>query len=158
LATDYTMCFDGVEAIKDEVAVPYASVFLSEKAILNQEPRHEVYALFKAEGIALKSGINLPEDHLSFELEFLAVLANKAADAVQAGDEPEALRCIQVSASFITEQILSWYDLLRKRALLILKTRFYLGVLKATHGYLQSDLDPLAALAASLGQADPDVS
>jgi TorA maturation chaperone TorD len=139
LATDFTMCFDGVEAVEGQVAVPYASVFLSEKALLNQEPRHEVYRLFRSESIGLKSGVNLPEDHLSFELEFLAVLSERTKKALDAGDTDELIRNLELSRDFINGYILTWFFLLRDRALKILKTRFYRGVLEATEGYLELD-------------------
>ena len=144
LATDYTMCFDGVETYKDEVAVPYASVFIGEEKELNQEPRHKVYRLFKTENLGLKTGIDLPEDHLSFELEFLAILSDRAAKALEADNKEEAIRCLELSREFITDHILTWYDLLWETALKILKTRFYQGVLKATKGYLELDLKTIA--------------
>jgi TorA maturation chaperone TorD len=146
LATDFTMCFDGVEAVGGQVAVPYASVFLSEKALLNQEPRHEVYRLFHSESISLKSGVNLPEDHLSFELEFLAVLSDRSREALGAGDTSELTRNLELSRDFINEHVLTWFSLLRDRALKVLKTRFYRGVLEATEGYLELDLTTINGL------------
>jgi len=139
LATDYTMCFDAVEAVEGKVAAPYASVFLGEKALLNQEPRHRVYALFLQESLQLKANVGLPEDHLSFELEFLAVMSARAAEALSAGDVAEALRLLELSSGFIEDSILSWYGLLEDLALKIIKTRFYRGALKATRGYLELD-------------------
>jgi TorA maturation chaperone TorD len=146
LSTDYTMCFDGVTTIADQVATPYASVFLGEKALLNQEPRHQVFRIYQAEGISLKSGVNLPEDHVSFELEFLAILSDRAIDAYATGDAQEAVRNLQLSQNFIKEHILSWYDMLAERALQIVKTRFYRGVLKATKGWLELDLTTIEDL------------
>lgn len=146
LATDYTMCFDGVEAIDGEVAVPYASVYLGSEALLNQEPRHEVYQIFRAESVKLRSSINLPEDHLSFELDFLSLLSTRAAEALEAGDTAEVLRILDVSQSFIVDNILSWLDLLTERANQVLKTRFYKGALKATKGYLKLDQSVIAGV------------
>jgi TorA maturation chaperone TorD len=140
LSTDFTMCFDGVETIDDLVAVPYASVFLGEKALLNQEPRHKVYKFYQSEHINLKHGVNLPEDHLSFELEFLAILSDHAAWALEQGDRDEVGRNLELSREFINEHILSWFDLFAERAVKILKTRFYRGALKATKGYVELDL------------------
>ncbi|MDR1421699.1 MAG: molecular chaperone TorD family protein [Coriobacteriales bacterium] len=146
LATDYTMCFDGVESLEGEVAVPYASVFISEKALLNQEPRHQVYRVYRDEGIKLDSKIRLPEDHLSFELEFIALLADRAGLALKDDNPSEAIRNLELSREFIDQHIFSWFDLFAKRAEKILKTRFYRGALKATRGYLELDLDTIADL------------
>jgi len=146
LATDYTMCFDGVDAYEEQVAVPYASVFLSEEELLNQAPRHQVYQIFVAESLGLKTGIDLPEDHLSFELEFLGILSDRAARALDAGDTKEAVRNLEISRDFIVNHILTWIDLLTQRAYKFLKTRFYRGVLKATKGYLELDLKTIDEL------------
>jgi TorA maturation chaperone TorD len=140
LSSDYTMCFDGVATVAGEVAVPYASVYLSEEALLNQEPRHAVFRLFRDENLALKSTVKLPEDHLSFELEFLAVLSDRTLAALEKGDLAEAVRNLQLSQVFIKEHIFTWLDLLTARANAILTTRFYKGALKAVKGYLQLDL------------------
>ncbi|MDR1082790.1 MAG: molecular chaperone TorD family protein [Coriobacteriales bacterium] len=146
LSTDFTMCFDGITAIDEQVAVPYASVFLGESALLYQEPRQKVYELFQAESISLKTDVKLPEDHLSFELEFLAVLSDRIATALEHNNQDEALRNLELSREFINEHILSWLDLLRERAEKILKTRFYRGALKATRGYLELDLKTIEDL------------
>jgi TorA maturation chaperone TorD len=140
------MCFDGMEAVGDLVAVPYASVFLGTEALLYQEPRHEVYQLFRAEGVGIKSGVDLPEDHLSFELEFLALLSDRAVDALKKDNHSEALRNLRLSREFIEGSILTWISLLAERAAHILKTRFYRGALKATEGYLSLDLETLTDL------------
>jgi TorA maturation chaperone TorD len=150
LATDYTMCFDGVSSVEGQVCVPYASVFLSEKALLNQEPRQKVYRIFKAEGVKLNSGINLPEDHMAFELEFLAMLSERANSALDKGDKASALSDLELSKSFICDHILTWYDLLWQRALHMVKTRFYRGMMKAAKGYLTDDLTTLDDLIVEL--------
>lgn len=146
LATDYTMCFDGISSIDDLVAVPYASVFLSESGLLNQAPRNEVYHLFLSEGVKLKPDINLPEDHISFELEFLAVLSERAQVNFMDHDIDRTIHYLTVSKSFIEENVLTWFAAFVDRAARILKTRFYKGLLKATQGYLDLDLDVLRDL------------
>lgn len=151
LATDFTMCFDGVETVDDEVAVPYASVFLGEKALFNQEPRNEVFKIFRAEGITLRSTVKLPEDHLSFELEFLAILSNRAAIALSEEDVPGARRNLELSRDFIENHILTWIGLLSERAGKVIKTRFYRGVMKATQGYLELDLETIADVLEGMG-------
>ncbi|MDR1014592.1 MAG: molecular chaperone TorD family protein [Coriobacteriales bacterium] len=158
LATDFTMCFDGVETADEQVAVPYASVFLGEKALLNQEPRHEVYRFYRSEAVRLKSGVNLPEDHLSFELEFLAILSDRAAEALGEGGVDEAARCLRQSQEFIRGHVLTWLGLFAERAERILKTRFYRGALKAVRGYLELDLETLGDLLEVLGDGPGDGS
>lgn len=140
LATDFTMTFDGVAALDEKVAVPYASVFLSEEGLLSRAPRNEVFLLFKREALRLKKGVTIPEDHLSFELEFLSVLSLRAAEALQANNTEEAKRNLALSSEFIREHILVWFEMLSCLAMQLLETRFYRGVLKITKGYLAMDL------------------
>lgn len=156
LATDYTMCFDGMEAVRDLVAVPYASVFLGTEALLYQEPRGKVYKLFREEGISLRSGVDLPEDHLSFELEFLALLSDRVIAALEDGRDDEAVRNLILSDEFIKESILTWIGLLAERANEILKTRFYRGALKATQGYLALDIQTISSLLEEIGDGHGD--
>jgi TorA maturation chaperone TorD len=146
LSTDYTMCFDGIDAIGEEVAVPYASVFLGEFALMNQEPYHKVYKLYRSESVKLKDSLRLPDDHISFELEFLALLSDRAAAALKNDEHAEVIRNFELSREFINEHILSWFDLLAERAEKLLKTRFYRGALKVTKGYLELDLQTIADL------------
>lgn len=154
LATDFTMTFDGVGALEEKVAVPYASVFLSEEGLLSREPRNEVFRLYKKEALRLRQGVNLPEDHLSFELEFLSVLSDRAACALEDADSDAAASALKTSSEFITGHILTWFGLFSDLAGRMLETRFYRGVLKITEGYLKMDLQTIADLLDEIGAAD----
>ncbi|MCL1846511.1 MAG: molecular chaperone TorD family protein [Coriobacteriia bacterium] len=144
LASDYNICFTAKETNKEEVAIPRACVFIGEEELLNLEPYNEAYRLFRAEKIGKKTGVDLPEDHLSLELEFLAILSERAAQALEADNREEAIRCLELSREFITDHILVWYDSFRELALKILITRFYQGAIKATKGYLEYELQVIA--------------
>ena len=154
LSTDYTMVFDGVRSYDGLVAVPYASIFagsiVGEKAILFQEPRARDLAAYRAQGIQADPDLHLPDDHLSFELSFLADLSERAAQACRAGDAAEALRLVEASATFLADDVLSWYGDFYELALKLVETRFYRGVLKACGGYLQLDAETLAELRSAL--------
>lgn len=154
LATDFTMTFDGVAALRDERAVPYASVFIGAKtgdrAELFQAPRKADKAAYGREGIAVDASLGLPDDHLSFELSFMADMADKTAAALREGDDAEVLRLLEVADEFRSKHILSWYGLFRDLALQLVKTRFYRGVLRAAGGYLELDGDLTAEVRAAL--------
>ena len=143
LGTDYTMCFGAMSAVNSEVAAPYASVFLGEEAELYQKPRNDVLMIYSSEGISLKEKVDLPEDHLAFELEFLAVLSERCIVALVDDDLAEVRRNLELSRTFMHEQILTWIDLLIERANQLLTTRFYRGLMKATRGYLDLDLETI---------------
>lgn len=154
LSTDYTMCCDGISTYEGLRAVPYASIFIGskkgDKAELFQEPFRADRAVYRREGIQVNKDLNLPDDHLSFELSFMADMADAAASAVAADDLAEALRLIDVSEDFRMNHILSWYPQFFDLATKLVETRFYRGVLRATYGFLEMDGDTLAELRAEL--------
>ncbi|MEG2934824.1 MAG: hypothetical protein RR842_14720, partial [Gordonibacter sp.] len=50
---------------------------------------------------------------------------------------------IDLSQQFIEERILTWFPQFMELAMVMLKIRFYKGVLKITKGYLELDLQTL---------------
>jgi putative dimethyl sulfoxide reductase chaperone len=150
LAIDFTSTFVGAQAYEGRSAVPYESVFRSESGLLMQEPRNEVYRTFKKAAVKLREGIDLPEDHLSFEFEFLAILCDRTVDALKAGDTKGAVEILTAQRAFVEDHILSWFDDLAELANKMLKTRFYRGVLKITKGYLEVDIAAIKDLIAEI--------
>ena len=154
LSTDWTMAFDGVRSYGGLVAVPNASLFagsiIGENAIFFQEPRTNDLKVYRAEGVQADPNLHLPEDHLSFELSFMADMSERMAAAVAAGNTVEALRLAEVSEDFRANHILSWYPEFFDLATKLVETRFYRGVLRAAFGFLQLDGETLAELRAVL--------
>lgn len=150
LSTDYTMAFDGVRSHNGLVAAPYASVFAGsitgEKAVLYQEPRTRDLHAYRSEGIHVDPSLHLPEDHISFELSFMADMSDKISAALRTGESEEALRLIDSSLDFLQNDILNWYKSFYELSLNLIETRFYRGVLKATFGYLLNDVVALQDL------------
>jgi TorA maturation chaperone TorD len=143
LAVDFTSSFGGAATWKGCYAIPSASLFLSDKNLLYQGPRNEVYNIYKKAALKLKSGVDIAEDHLSFELEFLSILSERSIQALENDDLQTALDNLALSKDFINQQILTWFKQLSHRASLLIETRFYRGVLKITEGYLLLDLQTI---------------
>jgi putative dimethyl sulfoxide reductase chaperone len=150
LAVDFTSTFLGSQTYEGRTATPYESVFRSESGQLMQEPRNEVYRTFKKAAIKLKEGVDLPEDHLSFEFEFVAILCDRIVEALNDADADGAIRILKSQRTFIEDHILSWFDDLAEMASKILQTRFYRGVLKITKGCLAVDMEAIPDLIAEL--------
>ena len=144
LATDYTMCFDGITNVDGESGLPYASLFLGKTKELYQQPRNSVYVLFLQSGLHLKKDVNLPEDHLSFEFEYLGIMASRAADHLSEGDVAKAKQAMADSLAFLGKHVCTWLPRYTEVALSILKTRFYRGVVKTARGYVELDEETLA--------------
>jgi TorA maturation chaperone TorD len=151
LATDFTSSFGGAGMYKGKTAVPYASVFSSATGLLSQGSRSEVFRVFKRNLLRVVSE-NTPDDHLSFMLEFLAVMSDRAAEAVREGRTGDACACLAESRDFINNHILNWFDAFAEQTNLLIEARFYRGVLKITKGYLLLDLHTLDDLLAELGE------
>lgn len=150
LAVDFTSAFKGSQAFEGRYALPYESLYRSDEGLLMREPRNEVFRTYKQAAVKLKEGVNLPEDHISFEFEFLAILCERTIEALEAGENEGAVELLEAQKTFIEEHILSWFGDLAERALKILQTRFYRGVLKVTEGYLKVDLEAIQGLIAEI--------
>ncbi|MCL1799251.1 MAG: molecular chaperone TorD family protein [Eggerthellaceae bacterium] len=142
LAIDFTSSFGGAATYKGETAMPYASLYLSETGLLSQQPRGEVFRVFKRNLLRVIDE-NTPDDHLSFMLEFLSIMSERAEKALLEGDAETARGALEESRGFITDQVLTWFDMFSKRAETLLEARFYRGVLKVTKGYLLMDLQTI---------------
>jgi len=142
LAIDYTSSFGGAQTYEGRVAVPYASVFLSEDGLLSQAPRAEAFKVFKRNRLRALNE-STPDDHLSLMLEFLAVMSERTVEAIQNDDTEEARRCLEESQNFINNHILNWFNDFADLANKFFESRFYRGVLKITEGYLRMDLQTI---------------
>ena len=78
LATDFAGAILAAGSYDDRRATPYESVFTSESGLLMQEARDDVYRRFCEARVAVDEGLRTPEDHLSFEFEFMAAQAGEA--------------------------------------------------------------------------------
>ena len=151
LACDFTSAFVGTKTYEGKSAVPYESVFTSDEGLLCQRSFHEVTALYRREGFAKDDGLNIPEDHLSYLVEFAAVLMRRAVGELD-GDAAAARHDLACARDLIDEHVLSWFDAFAERASLLLQTRFYRGVLKMTRGYLVFARDLADEVAAELSE------
>lgn len=136
LACDFTSAFVGTKTYEGKSAVPYESVFTSEDGLMCQGSYHEVIATYKREGLQKDDGLNIPDDHLSYMLEFIGVMARRSADEIIKTDLASAQHDLETVDRFIDVHILSWFDEFDARARLLIETRFYRGVLSMTKGYL----------------------
>jgi TorA maturation chaperone TorD len=142
LAVDFTSSFGGAQSFKGRVAVPYASVFLNRVGLLNQEPRAVVFKVFKRNLLSVTDN-STPDDHLSFMLEFLAVMSDRTAEALREGRSSDASTYLEESRDFIRKHMLTWFPAFSEIANLLIEARFYRGVLKITEGYLLMDLQTI---------------
>lgn len=150
LAVDFTTSFGGVGVLDEQTALPCKSVFVGEDGLLFGDECFKVFEAYKASRVRKADGADMPDDHLSFMLEFMALLSDRASAALAAGDGPSARAELEASRGFLAEHIASWFPLLAARAGHMVQTDFYRGVLQATHGFLDWDDGALSEAAALL--------
>lgn len=156
LAVDFTAAFAGTSSWEGRYAVPYESVFTSRDGLMFQEAFHEVRSTYRRQRLERASGYDYPDDHLSFMCEFMALLSDRAREALAAGRQGEALDCLRCSRAFLDEHILSWFGDFRDLALKILTTKFYGGVMKAAEGFFLFDAASLDELIEVLSEEVPE--
>jgi putative dimethyl sulfoxide reductase chaperone len=151
LAVDFTSAFAGTKTFEGRSAVPYKSVFTSEEGLLYQAGYREVFSAYKREAVKKQSGLDYPDDHLSFMCEFMALLSRRALASLNQNEVNEALHDFKVSLDFLRAHIASWFDDFADLSNLILKTRFYKGVLEMTRGFFACDDETLCELIEQVG-------
>lgn len=150
LAVDYAHTFLAAGTTKHEQrAVPYESVYTSDTGLLMEQAREDVYKAMLRERVLPDASLRTPEDHLSFECEFVAALADRAVAALEAGDGDETVRLVGVQQAFRQDHLANWIDAWCAAVDGTCRTKFYRGVALMTRGFVRLDgqlLDECAAL------------
>ena len=149
LAVEYARIFLGAGVSTKQSAAPFESVFISPEGLLMQDARDEVVAVYRRYGTEIDPEVNVPEDHLGFELTFLGNMADKTADAL-AGDRIDSERVADLVGSqsaFIDGHILNWIDALSEKVDEFAESQFYPSVMKLIKGYVAEYREALRKLA-----------
>lgn len=86
---------------------------------------------------------------MAVELEFMGVLAHRAAKALRAGDEERAFSLINTQRNFMDDHLASWVPVFLSDTRRFADTTFYQGVANVTEGFLEEDAALLADLVAA---------
>lgn len=150
LAVEYARIFLGAGVTEEQLAVPFESVFTSPEAIMMQDARDDVVRIFRSQGMTVDASLNVPEDHISFELDFLAFMAERTASEIET-QEPlwheRAAALVNVQASFIDEHVLNWFDKLASRVEASALSTFYPSVMKVLRETLKEHRAVLGEMA-----------
>lgn len=115
---------------------PFASVYTSTDRLLMQQARDEVLAEYRQEGLARIGDFKEPEDHIAIELEFMAYLCQKAAEALGAGDTDAAARYLHKQHSFLEKHLLVWTPAFCQDLVKTATSGFYRGIGRLTEEHL----------------------
>lgn len=140
LAIDYARAFLGSGVLNGNAAFPYESVYTSEHALLMQEARDEVLAIYRANGMQIHKDWNDPEDHIALELEFMRLMCSRTSKALEE-DSPagttEAL--IAVQYSFLVLHLLRWAERFCADVRRFAETDFYHAAAQLMETFLVDD-------------------
>lgn len=145
LAADFTGAFYGAVTHEERTAQPFESLFGESEGFLMGQARGEVYHEFRRSGVKVREGLDLPEDHLSFIFEFMAMLCDQTHERVWAGTFMESEALLERQRAFSERHVLSWIDDFCDLADEIVRTRFYRGCLEATRGFAHDDAELIEA-------------
>lgn len=149
LAVEYARIFLGAGVSAKQSAAPFESVFTSPEGLLMQDARDEVVATYRRYGTVIDPEVNVPEDHLGFELTFLGNMADKTADALATEpiDESCVADLVGAQVVFVDGHILNWIDALSEKVDEFAESQFYPSVMKLIKGYTAEYKEALGGLA-----------
>ena len=152
LAVEYARIFlaAGVYTQEKRSAVPYESVFTSPEHVVMGDSRDDVINWFIQDGFKVNPDLHEPEDHISFELEYLAHMNAKAASLIREGRNMDAIKNVKRQRTFIQQHLLNWVGQLRDVAGEYAKTTFYTGMLYVCQGALEQAVDALTCVSDEL--------
>ncbi|NTV89540.1 MAG: molecular chaperone TorD family protein [Clostridiales bacterium] len=157
LAVDYAGVFLGAGIAEGTVACPYESVYSGSRKIMMQEARDQVTELYASKGLCLNdvgrvSGTAaMPEDHIAFELEFMAFMCREAKNSI--GCEAEFLSNLKEQLDFLQKHLLNWVPAFCSDVEKLAETAFYRGLGKIASNSLSLDLTILESLISWLSEA-----
>lgn len=149
LAVDYAHVFLGAGSYDKLTAPPYESVYTSEGNLLMQDARDDVLACYRTEGLDLPAGNTTPEDHVGYEMQFMATLINRANEALESGDRERFSALVSMQRSFFDDHLANWLSLFADDIHRHCRTDFYHGIALLVHGLLEAErtaIDEMASL------------
>ena len=143
LARDYVRSFIGHGVNGHSAAYPFESVHTSERRLLMQEARAEVLAIYRANNLKKDPSWKDCEDHIALELEFMQVMADRTAQALERDDVAAATAMLQTQRAFVRNHLANWVPILAGEIKLFAQTDFYLGLVELTLGFVQIEVETL---------------
>jgi TorA maturation chaperone TorD len=141
LRRDYLVLFIGPGRVK---APPWESVYRSREHIMFERQTLEVRAFYAAFGLQAPKLNVEPDDHFGLELQFLAYLFSRGAEALSSQQPDEATQALHGAQAFLQEHILHWADEFLGRVAHHALSDYYRGIAYLTAGALQSTCRTLA--------------
>lgn len=125
LGAAHARLFDGAGG--QDTASPYRSVYSSARGLLCQQATAEMERVLRQHRLQLDATVCEPSDHLSVQLEVMAQLALRYAEAAEQGSSRLA-QLQSEQADFLSGQLLSWLPDFCLRVIDLDAQGFYAGL------------------------------
>lgn len=146
LTVDFSRCFFGNGIDAYSAAYPCESVYSSPKRLMMQDARDEVLAIYRSEGLEKDASWRNDEDHIAVELEFMQIMCERAAEALESGDEDAAMNAFKTQRNFLDDHLYAWAGMMTADLKKFARTDLYQGLAYLTDGFLKTDHEFLADL------------
>lgn len=121
----------------------------------------DIGGFYRAHGLRAGGSERERLDHITVELEFMAVLARKEAVAIEAGEYQQASICRDTAALFLQDHLGCWAPAFGRRAAAVTPSAWfqnlgYLMALWVEHDMAAFGVEPTAVVEGPLPQEPPD--
>jgi TorA maturation chaperone TorD len=144
LEADFARLFLGYSLL----CPPFESAYRNEEHLLLCEETLEVRNFYQRYGFQQQETLQLPDDHVALELEFLALMGQTAHDS--AATSSQVVDCLRASHQFLQDHVLAWVPEFAGDVFRNAETDFYRGVALFLRGFVQMDAELLADVASRM--------
>ncbi|MBQ9002055.1 MAG: molecular chaperone TorD family protein [Eggerthellaceae bacterium] len=148
VASEYAELFVGP---RPPLAPYYESVYLGFPNRLFTEQTMSVRRFYERCGLSVVKDGKVPDDHVAYELELMATLAGREAEAVEAGRATAALELERLQREFIVVHLGGWLGPFANRVAEAPCAGFYRALSRFAHEFAAEDD---AALGASIQELE----
>ncbi len=147
LAVDFTNIFHHPEG----KIMPYEGLMLAHEDELHGRKTAEVERFLANVGYRVPPERGEMADHISVELEFMADLAAREAEARAAGDEDTARKAHEIQRDFLDRHLGRWAEIFARRVAMRAEAPFYAAFAQAVADFIAAEKQAFAEEAREAG-------
>lgn len=143
LSVDYAALFIGAGK---PLVPPWESLWLGGERLFSLNETLEVRRHYARHGLLPERLNKEPDDHIGFELQFMCILSEKTANAIESGDYRNAEALIGGQKDFLGNHLLKWAEIFADAVYKNASTDFYKGAAYVLTGFLKADYAKVCGL------------
>lgn len=150
LAAEYADLFLGIAGKPPH---PSESVYAGKEQLVMGKARDEVLDAYRKAGLDKAKEFTEPEDHIAIELNFMALLCQRTADALESSNKKEASEYLRIQKDFIEKHLSRWVPQLTKDISEQTEVPFYKGIAMITAGFIEMEKRTIDELLSEIGDS-----